>query len=74
MKIDTLSFINCMLCNHSPVVFHPHVNVLIPVSINCMTLALAVQGPVRIDINVDLQTDGFKYLYCLYLPIKLLFK
>ena len=31
MKIDTLSFINYMLCNHPPTVFHPHVKVLVPV-------------------------------------------
>ena len=32
MKIDTLSFLNCILVHHSPVVFHPHVKVLVPVS------------------------------------------
>ncbi|XP_063406823.1 cullin-associated NEDD8-dissociated protein 1-like isoform X1 [Mytilus trossulus] len=30
MKIDTLSFLNCILTHHSPVVFHPHVKVLVP--------------------------------------------
>ena len=30
MKIDTLSFLNCILVHHSPVVFHPHVKVLVP--------------------------------------------
>ncbi|CAH1772992.1 unnamed protein product [Owenia fusiformis] len=30
MKIDTLSFLNCVLLHHNPVVFHPHVPVLLP--------------------------------------------
>ncbi|KAK6186772.1 hypothetical protein SNE40_006048 [Patella caerulea] len=30
MKIDTLSFINCILTHHPPAVFHSHVNVLVP--------------------------------------------
>ena len=34
MKIDTLAFLNCLLMNHSPTVFHPHINVIVPVSIN----------------------------------------
>ena len=33
MKIDTLSFMNCLLIHHDPVVFHGHVKVLVPVSI-----------------------------------------
>ena len=34
MKIDTLAFLNCLLMNHSPTVFHPHINVIVPVSID----------------------------------------
>ncbi|KAK3087101.1 hypothetical protein FSP39_001721 [Pinctada imbricata] len=30
MKIDTLSFLNCILSYHNPVVFHAHVKVLVP--------------------------------------------
>ncbi len=30
MKIDTLSFINILLSNHSPCVFHAHISVLVP--------------------------------------------
>ena len=33
MKIDTLAFLNCLLSNHSPVVFHSHIKIIIPVSI-----------------------------------------
>ncbi|GAB1606379.1 cullin-associated NEDD8-dissociated protein 1 [Argonauta hians] len=29
MKIDTLAFLNSLMINHSPDVFHPHINVLI---------------------------------------------
>ncbi|XP_064597809.1 cullin-associated NEDD8-dissociated protein 1-like [Liolophura sinensis] len=30
MKIDTLSFLNCIFIHHSPTVFHPHIRVLVP--------------------------------------------
>ena len=30
MKIDTLSFIQCLLSGHHPTVFHPHAQVLVP--------------------------------------------
>lgn len=30
MKIDTLAFINCFLMSHSPTVFYPHINILVP--------------------------------------------
>ncbi|ESO96201.1 hypothetical protein LOTGIDRAFT_202232, partial [Lottia gigantea] len=30
MKIDTLSFVNCILTHHPPTVFHSHINVLVP--------------------------------------------
>lgn len=30
MKIDTLSFLNCILSHHNPVVFHAHIKVLAP--------------------------------------------
>ena len=34
MKIDTLSFLSCILTQHPPAVFHPHIHVLLPVSCN----------------------------------------
>ena len=34
MKIDTLSFLNCLLVNHAPSVFHPHIQVIVPVRTN----------------------------------------
>ena len=30
MKIDTLVFVHCLLANHPPEVFHPHVDRLLP--------------------------------------------
>uniref|UniRef100_A0A131XVQ6 Putative tata-binding protein-interacting protein n=1 Tax=Ixodes ricinus TaxID=34613 RepID=A0A131XVQ6_IXORI len=30
MKIDTLAFLHCLLTYHSPSVFHPHINTLVP--------------------------------------------
>lgn len=30
MKIDTLTFLNCLLLNHNPQVFHPHLGILVP--------------------------------------------
>ena len=33
MKIDTLSFLNTLLIHHNPTVFHPHMRVLVPVSL-----------------------------------------
>ncbi|CAD5120365.1 DgyrCDS8938 [Dimorphilus gyrociliatus] len=33
MKIDTLSFLNCLLVNHQPSDFHPHIEVLVPLVI-----------------------------------------
>ncbi|XP_054718633.1 cullin-associated NEDD8-dissociated protein 1-like [Uloborus diversus] len=30
MKIDTLTFLNCLLTHHSPEVFHPHIPSLVP--------------------------------------------
>lgn len=32
IKIDTLTFLSCILTQHSPTVFHPHISVLLPVS------------------------------------------
>ena len=32
MKIDTLSFLNCLMVNHNPQVFHPHMAVIVSVS------------------------------------------
>ena len=34
MKIDTLSFLNTLLASHSPVVFHPHIKMLVPVGVS----------------------------------------
>lgn len=36
MKIDTLAFLNCLLSNHNPTVFHPHINVLVPPVVACI--------------------------------------
>lgn len=33
MKIDTLSFLNTLLVHHNPTVFHPHMKILVPVSV-----------------------------------------
>lgn len=30
MKIETLSFLHCLLTTHPPEVFHPHMPVLVP--------------------------------------------
>ncbi|XP_035214585.1 cullin-associated NEDD8-dissociated protein 1-like [Stegodyphus dumicola] len=30
MKIDTLTFLNCLLTHHPPEVFHPHIEALVP--------------------------------------------
>lgn len=36
MKIDTLSFLNCLLTSHSPEVFHPHISTVLPVVIHAV--------------------------------------
>ncbi|GFR63434.1 cullin-associated NEDD8-dissociated protein 1 [Elysia marginata] len=36
MKIDTLSFLNTLLANHSPSVFHPHIKMLVPPIVNAV--------------------------------------
>ncbi|KAF5283424.1 hypothetical protein FQA39_LY04800 [Lamprigera yunnana] len=36
MKIDSLSFIYCLLTSHSPVVFHPYMSVLVVPVVNCV--------------------------------------
>ncbi|XP_005997881.1 cullin-associated NEDD8-dissociated protein 1 [Latimeria chalumnae] len=36
MKIDALSFLHVILCNHPPEVFHPHVKVLLPHVVACV--------------------------------------
>lgn len=36
MKIDTLSFLHVVLCNHSQEVFHPHVKALLPPVVICI--------------------------------------
>jgi cullin-associated NEDD8-dissociated protein 1 len=38
MKIDTLSFINVVVCNHQPHFFHKHIPTLLPVSVACLCL------------------------------------
>ena len=37
MKIDTLSFIQCLLSGHHPTVFHPHAHVLVPTIITAVS-------------------------------------
>ncbi|XP_074862145.1 cullin-associated NEDD8-dissociated protein 1-like [Carettochelys insculpta] len=36
MRIDTLSFLHVLLCNHPPEVFHPHIKVLLPPVVTCL--------------------------------------
>ncbi|NWY72366.1 CAND1 protein, partial [Erithacus rubecula] len=36
MRIDTLSFLHVLLCNHQPEVFHPHVKALLPSVVACI--------------------------------------
>nr|XP_060622249.1 cullin-associated NEDD8-dissociated protein 1-like [Anolis sagrei ordinatus] len=36
MKIDTLSFLHVVLCNHSREVFHPHIKALLPPVVTCI--------------------------------------
>ena len=37
MKIDTLSFIQSLLTNHHPTVFHPHAPILVPAIISSVS-------------------------------------
>ncbi|NXN92906.1 CAND1 protein, partial [Rhinopomastus cyanomelas] len=36
MRIDTLSFLHVLLCNHQPEVFHPHMQSLLPPVVTCI--------------------------------------
>ncbi|NWY51390.1 CAND1 protein, partial [Chionis minor] len=36
MRIDTLSFLHVVLCNHQPEVFHPHIKSLLPPVVTCI--------------------------------------
>ncbi|XP_062441137.1 cullin-associated NEDD8-dissociated protein 1-like isoform X3 [Rhea pennata] len=36
MRIDTLSFLHVLLCNHQPEVFHPHIKTLLPPVVTCI--------------------------------------
>ncbi|KFQ21157.1 Cullin-associated NEDD8-dissociated protein 1, partial [Merops nubicus] len=36
MRIDTLSFLYVLLCNHQPEVFHPHIKSLLPPVVACI--------------------------------------
>uniref|UniRef100_A0A8B9VJ69 TATA-binding protein interacting (TIP20) domain-containing protein n=1 Tax=Anas zonorhyncha TaxID=75864 RepID=A0A8B9VJ69_9AVES len=36
MRIDTLSFLHVLLCNHQPEVFHPHIKSLLPPVVACI--------------------------------------
>ncbi|XP_066859224.1 cullin-associated NEDD8-dissociated protein 1 isoform X3 [Anser cygnoides] len=36
MRIDTLSFLHVLLCNHQPEVFHPHIKSLLPPVVSCI--------------------------------------
>ncbi|KAM7096039.1 cullin-associated NEDD8-dissociated protein 1-like isoform 4-T4 [Ciconia maguari] len=36
MRIDTLSFLHVLLCNHQPEVFHPHIKSLLPPVVTCI--------------------------------------
>ncbi|XP_032892680.1 cullin-associated NEDD8-dissociated protein 1-like [Amblyraja radiata] len=37
MKIDALTFLHVILCNHPPEVFHPHVKTLLPPTVACIS-------------------------------------
>lgn len=37
MKIDTLAFLNVLLKNHNPEVFHQHIRILLPPVINAVS-------------------------------------
>ncbi|XP_010001683.1 PREDICTED: cullin-associated NEDD8-dissociated protein 1-like [Chaetura pelagica] len=36
MRIDALSFLHVLLCNHQPEVFHPHIKSLLPPVVSCI--------------------------------------
>ncbi|XP_054693739.1 cullin-associated NEDD8-dissociated protein 1-like isoform X3 [Grus americana] len=36
MRIDALSFLHVLLCNHQPEVFHPHIKSLLPPVVTCI--------------------------------------
>ena len=36
MKIDTLSFLGCILTQHDPAVFYDHIHLIVPVSKLCV--------------------------------------
>uniref|UniRef100_A0A8C0G2K4 Cullin associated and neddylation dissociated 2 (putative) n=1 Tax=Chelonoidis abingdonii TaxID=106734 RepID=A0A8C0G2K4_CHEAB len=36
MRIDALSFLHVLLCNHQPEVFHPHIKALLPPVVTCI--------------------------------------
>ncbi|KFP29377.1 Cullin-associated NEDD8-dissociated protein 1 [Colius striatus] len=36
MRIDSLSFLHVLLCNHPPEVFHPHIKILLPPIVTCI--------------------------------------
>ncbi|XP_060552206.1 cullin-associated NEDD8-dissociated protein 1-like [Ruditapes philippinarum] len=66
MKIDTLAFLNCLLSNHSPVVFHPHITVIVPPIVHAVAdpfykitseALLVTQQLVKVIRPLDIQTS-----------------
>lgn len=54
MKIDTLAFLGCILAQHPPKVFHPHIHVLVPVSTCIKTSVSSVVINISLVSNVNL--------------------
>lgn len=67
MKIDTLAFLGCILAQHPPKVFHPHIHVLVPVStcikcfISCYEYPFGIScKPARLDTLSKFDDPMFK--------------
>ena len=63
MKIDTLAFLGCILAQHPPKVFHPHIHVLVPVS-TCISVSSVVTNiPLVSTVNLPGLTRYQNLLY-----------
>lgn len=40
VKIDSLMFLNVLLTNHKPEVFHPYINAIVPVRLWCALIKI----------------------------------
>ncbi|XP_014662099.1 PREDICTED: cullin-associated NEDD8-dissociated protein 1-like [Priapulus caudatus] len=63
MKIDTLAFLNCVMAAHSPEVFHPHINILVPKEL----IREVEMGPFKhtVDDGLDIRKAAFECMYTL---------